>query len=245
MLMILARMILRTRRMRLMATWLTTSQRTLWPPPTSSIDLSWQQKQKTILKPNSNRNDRLPPVMQYSTMQNLVFPIKVAYRFNITKCVVWKLHIQDTLFKGHAVKPNTHTSQGHVRRLFSSPRTVISESLSLLVDLPNSSLVLVTLVFILLVLLIITCHLLNRLEELQKKVESSLQGRSETTMKQLVGWQNVLYSQSSNKIQEYIQNNLQQIAKVSFIPIFLRLTSNIRRFGKIWIDYLNIWNRQP
>ena len=81
----------------------------------------------------------------------------------------------------------------------------------------TSSLVLVTLVLVLISLFIITCYLIIRLEELQKRVESPLPRKSETTIEQLVGWQNVLYSHSSKKIQEYLDLNLQQIAKVGFI----------------------------
>ena len=76
---------------------------------------------------------------------------------------------------------------------------------------------LVTLVIILISMFIITCYLIIRLEELQKKVDSPLPRKSETTIEQLAGWQNVLYSHSSKKIQEYLELNLQQIAKVGFI----------------------------
>ena len=87
MLMILARTTLRMKRMKWMGTWLTTNLLTLWPPQTSSMDLFWQQKQKKIPNCRSCSNDRVPPVMRYSTMQNLVFPIKTANRFGITNCV--------------------------------------------------------------------------------------------------------------------------------------------------------------
>ena len=116
-------------------------------------------------------------------------------------------------------------AQSSTSSYVSRSRTVISEALSFLTELQSSSLVLVTLVLVLLVLFLITCYLVIRLEELQKRVESEspLPKSTETTIEQLVGWQNLLYSQSSKKIQEYLELNLQQIARVSFktAPIHL------------------------
>ena len=98
---------------------------------------------------------------------------------------------------------------------------------------------LVTLVLVLLVLFLITCYLVIRLEELQKRVESEspLPKSTETTIEQLVGWQNLLYSQSSKKIQEYLELNLQQIARVSFnqrlISLITKLQLDSGKFGPV------------
>lgn len=207
--MIFVRTILRMKRMRLMVTLLTMSPPTPWPPLTSSMDLSWPQKQKRIQNPRSNSNDRVQPVMRYSTMQGLVFPIKTANRFAISN-----LMLLQSLHHYQCHTPATPTTPPQSPASTVASRS-ISEVLSFLTELPSSILVLVTLV---LGLFLITCHLVIRLEELQKRVESEtpLPRSSGTTIEQLVGWQNLLYSQSSKKIKEYLELNLQQIARVSF-----------------------------
>ena len=118
--------------------------------------------------------------------------------------------------QGPAVSVPPAPAQSLVSRFVLCPR-ILTESLSSLADLPSSTLVLVTLVLVLLVLFLFTCNLFIRLEDLQRRVESPLLRSSQTTIEQLVGWQNLLNSHSSKKIQEYLDLNLQQIARVRFI----------------------------
>ena len=148
-------------------------------------------------------------------MQNLVFPIKTANRFGITNCI--EILQKYLFFKSHAAASPVSPAQSPVWMLLSRCQSFLSQSLSFITELSNSNLMLVTLAIILISMFIITCYLIIRLEELQKKVDSPLPRKSETTIEQLAGWQNVLYSHSSKKIQEYLELNLQQIAKVGFI----------------------------
>ena len=79
--------------------------------------------------------------------------------------------------------------------------------------MPSSSLLLASMVVLLSILFTITLYLVVRLETLQMKMESAPQLK-QSPMEQIVEWQSVLQSQSSKKIQEYLNINLQQIAKV-------------------------------
>jgi hypothetical protein len=52
-----------------------------------------------------------------------------------------------------------------------------------------------------------------RLDHIQERVESVLPV-SPSNFEQIATWQKVLHTQSSKKVQEYLDNNLEQIAKV-------------------------------
>ena len=58
-----------------------------------------------------------------------------------------------------------------------------------------------------------------RLEELQNKIDSPELKNTAGPLEQLSHWQTRLQSQSSKKIQEYLDINLQQIAKVRLLRI--------------------------
>ncbi len=52
-----------------------------------------------------------------------------------------------------------------------------------------------------------------RLDHIQERVESVLPFSS-SNLEQIATWQRVLHTQSSKKVQEYLNTNLEQIAKV-------------------------------
>jgi hypothetical protein len=56
------------------------------------------------------------------------------------------------------------------------------------------------------------------LDHIQGRVESVLPFSS-SNLEQIATWQRVLHTQSSKKVQEYLNTNLEQIAKVIFFPI--------------------------
>ena len=94
----------------------------------------------------------------------------------------------------------------------------VQQMISSLSMMPSSNLLLASMVVLLSILFTITLYLVVRLETLQMKMESYPQLQLKQTgspMEQFVEWQSMLQSQSSKKIQEYLDINLQQIAKVS------------------------------
>jgi predicted oxidoreductase (fatty acid repression mutant protein) len=52
-----------------------------------------------------------------------------------------------------------------------------------------------------------------RLDNIQERVESVLP-LSPSSFEQIATWQKILHAQSSKKVQEYLDSNLEQIAKV-------------------------------
>jgi len=77
----------------------------------------------------------------------------------------------------------------------------------------RSSLLLSALVLLLLLLLVCTLYLVLRLDNIQQKVDSALPA-APSSLEQLASWQSLLHTQSSRKVQEYLNTNLEQISKV-------------------------------
>ena len=102
-----------------------------------------------------------------------------------------------------------------VTRLTTSPHSVITDLVTSAANMSSSTLLLVSLIIILIMMFCVTIYLIVRLEALQTKLESpALIRESSSPLEQLVSWQTNLQSQTSKKIQEYLDVNLQQIAKV-------------------------------
>jgi hypothetical protein len=78
---------------------------------------------------------------------------------------------------------------------------------------PPSTLLLAGLSSLLVLLLCCSVHLVLRLDRIQQRVDSALPAPS--TLEQLAGWQSLLHSQSSKKVQEYLNTNLEQISQVA------------------------------
>jgi len=76
-----------------------------------------------------------------------------------------------------------------------------------------SALLLSTLVGLLIILLCSTLYLVLRLDNIQQKVDSALPA-TPSSLEQLANWQSLLHTQSSRKVQEYLNTNLDQISKV-------------------------------
>jgi len=76
-----------------------------------------------------------------------------------------------------------------------------------------SALLLSTLVGLLVILLCSTLYLVLRLDNIQQKVDSALPA-TPSSLEQLANWQSLLHTQSSRKVQEYLNTNLDQISKV-------------------------------
>ena len=98
-------------------------------------------------------------------------------------------------------------------QMVSSSQSRFQQMLSSVSTMPSSNLLLTSMIILLSILFAITLYLVVRLETLQTKMESSPQLKH-SPMEQIVEWQSILQSQSSKKIQEYLDINLQQIAKV-------------------------------
>jgi len=101
-----------------------------------------------------------------------------------------------------------------LHQLLVAPVSTINHLAVALISLPSSSLLLVSLISLLVLLFLSSIYLVIRLENIQQKVDSALVKESSSPFEQLAGWQSMLHSHSSRKIQDYLDTNLEQIARV-------------------------------
>jgi len=116
--------------------------------------------------------------------------------------------------KDTPVQTPSAVPQSILHQLLVAPVSTINHLAVALISLPSSSLLLVSLISLLVLLFISSIYLVIRLENIQQKVDSALVKDSSSPFEQLAGWQSMLHSHSSRKIQEYLDTNLEQIARV-------------------------------
>jgi hypothetical protein len=104
--------------------------------------------------------------------------------------------------------------QSILHQLLVAPVSTINQLAVAFLSLPPPSLVLVSLISLLVLLFFSSVYLVIRLEHIQHKVDSALVKEPSSPFEQLAGWQSLLHSHSSRKIQEYLDTNLEQIARV-------------------------------
>ena len=75
--------------------------------------------------------------------------------------------------------------------------------------MPASMYLLITLIILLILLFISSTYLVLKLDNIQEKVEFSHPSNP------LSDWQSLLHTQSSKKVQEYLNTNLEQISQVT------------------------------
>ena len=85
-----------------------------------------------------------------------------------------------------------------------------------LLSLPTHSKLLSCLTLLIFLLLCTSFYLVFRLGSIQEKVEAFLPSYLEN-LEQISSWQKVLHYQSSLKVDQYLQSNLHQLAKVFFL----------------------------
>ena len=90
------------------------------------------------------------------------------------------------------------------------------------------SLFLSLLTLLLFLILCTSCYLVFRLDSIQDKVEAFLPSYP-GNLEQISTWQKILHSQSSIRVDEYLQNNLHQLAKV-FIHLYITFKQTQTKF---------------
>jgi len=104
--------------------------------------------------------------------------------------------------------------QSILHQMLVAPTSTINQLAVALISLPPSSLMLISLISLLVLLFFSSIYLVIRLEYIQHRVDSALVKEPSSPFEQLAGWQSLLHTHSSRKIQEYLDTNLEQIAKV-------------------------------
>ena len=107
---------------------------------------------------------------------------------------------------------------------------------------PPSTLLLGSLTGLLVLLFCSSIYLVLRLDSIQSKVDSALP-TPPSNLEQLANWQSLLHTQSSKKVQEYLNTNLEQIWNVkSYVSEILQDLSCWKDLQNIeWFHNL-IWN---
>ena len=113
--------------------------------------------------------------------------------------------------------PTAHNPDGLPMGRSRLQRLIIS-----LLTLPFHSIVLFLLTALLCFLLCTSLYLVFRLDSIQQKVETFLPTYP-SNFEQISNWQKILHTQSSKKVQEYLDSNLEQISKVIYCHICKRL----------------------
>lgn len=177
---------------------------------TDSMTSANQLSHGFILAPQKEPDSKSFLIKRSSTTSNAVF-------YNARPCLSHQNSQQGITVNVPAASLTSSTTQNQgslIQRMVSSPQTSLQEVMTSFSTLPSSTMLLVFMIVILVVLFIVTAYLVLRLETLQMRVESSSFRDKASPFEQLASWQNMLHSQSSKKIQEYLDLNLQQIAKV-------------------------------
>jgi len=91
-------------------------------------------------------------------------------------------------------------------------RSIMQRLVVWVVSHPPSTILLASLTGLLILLFCSSLYLVLRLDNLQHRVDSSQPVTP--SMEQLASWQSLLHTQSSRKVQEYLNTNLEQISKV-------------------------------
>lgn len=117
------------------------------------------------------------------------------------------------LSKETPVQTPSAVPQSILHQMLVAPTSTINQLAVALISLPPSTMMLVSLISLLVLLFFSSIYLIIRLENIQQRVDSSLV-KEPSPLEQLAGWQNLLHSHSSKRIQEYLDTNLEQIAKV-------------------------------
>ena len=107
----------------------------------------------------------------------------------------------------------TSSKEGNLKGKGKLSRLIFS-----LLSLPTHSKFLSCLTLLLFLLLCTSFYLVFRLGSIQEKVEAFLPSYPEN-LEQISSWQKVLHYQSSLKVDQYLQSNLHQLAKVFFLGI--------------------------
>ena len=94
-------------------------------------------------------------------------------------------------------------------------RSWLQQVLLQVASYPPSTLLLGSLTGLLVLLFCSSIYLVLRLDSIQSKVDSALP-TPPSNLEQLANWQSLLHTQSSKKVQEYLNTNLEQISKVTF-----------------------------
>ena len=102
---------------------------------------------------------------------------------------------------------------GGAGHLSQESRSWLQQVLLQVASYPPSSLLLGSLTGLLVLLFCSSIYLVLRLDSIQSKVDSALPAPP-SNLEQLANWQSLLHTQSSKKVQEYLNTNLEQISKV-------------------------------
>jgi len=116
--------------------------------------------------------------------------------------------------QGTPVQTPSAVPQSIFHQLLVAPHSTLSQLVVALISLPPSTLMLISLISMLILLFFSSIYLVIKLENIQHRVDSALVKEHSSPFEQLAGWQSVLHSHSTRKIQEYLDTNLHQIAKV-------------------------------
>jgi len=116
--------------------------------------------------------------------------------------------------QGTPVQTPSAVPQSIVHQMLVAPHSTINQLAVALISLPPSTLMLVSLISLLIILFFSSIYLVIRLENITQRVDSALVKDPSSPFEQLAGWQSLLHTHSSKKIQEYLDTNLEQIAKV-------------------------------
>lgn len=101
-------------------------------------------------------------------------------------------------------------------------RGTVAQVVAWVLSHPPSTILLTSLTGLLVLLLCSSVYLVARLDGIQARVDAAIPG-APTNLEQLANWQTLLHSQSSRRVQEYLNTNLDQISKVtSFCSIMSR-----------------------
>lgn len=118
------------------------------------------------------------------------------------------------LSKETPIQTPSAVPQSILHQMLVAPTSIINQLAVALISLPPSTMMLVSLISLLVILFFSSIYLIIRLENIQQRVDSSLVKEPSSPFELLAGWQNLLHSHSSKRIQEYLDTNLEQIAKV-------------------------------
>ena len=149
-----------------------------------------------------------------------------------------------SLFYQSRTKGSRHNK--HSREQGFKPKVAASQSkfeqiVQYMFSLPTSMLLLITLTLLLILLFFSSTYLVLRLDNIQEKMDFALPSDPAHLASRL----SLLHTQSSKKVQEYLNTNLEQISKVLLNLILISPNLLFSRFVRVSKNFPNSSTRNP
>ena len=111
--------------------------------------------------------------------------------------------------------PTAKVPHSLLHQLLVAPRATIIQLAYAVAAMPSSTLLMLSLIMLLIILFFITIYLIMRLGHIQQKLEAAdIREAPSSNLETIASWQHLLHAYSSKHIQQFLDINLEQIAKV-------------------------------